>query len=381
MSDNTPDDTTNGQNSPLPPSTSETTTTTSASATNTDIGYCHVCDRQVPINREAFTCGVCNGGFIELFETPPQPAPQEQQPQQQMFTTRLPADGNLMSILPMLLPQLLGQMTGGQQPQINIRTHQHSPQQTGSPQQSGTNQPRHSATRLQFIVPNSEPGGQVDLYGVINNVLSDLLMRPANLQGIPQQSAQFHFQPPPIRMFQLHGDMRDYAWGEGGLDTIITQLLNQLTNTGPPPATEEQVINLPLVKISEEEFAKNMECSICMEDFRLHEEAKKLPCKHYFHEPCITEWLKLHGTCPVCRKDLTGEDTSQREYIQPPPSGTADVESAMDAGTTSEGGDSQAGNTTVTSTNSNSENRNNSQQASGSIPGTDPEVYNDMEFD
>ena len=25
-------------------------------------------------------------------------------------------------------------------------------------------------------------------------------------------------------MFQLHGDMRDYAWGPGGLDGIITQV-------------------------------------------------------------------------------------------------------------------------------------------------------------
>ena len=55
-----------------------------------------------------------------------------------------------------------------------------------------------------------------------------------------------------------------------------------------------------------------------MEDFKLNDEAKRLPCKHYFHESCINEWLKLHGTCPVCRKNLNGEDTSQREYIRPP---------------------------------------------------------------
>jgi E3 ubiquitin-protein ligase RNF115/126 len=59
-----------------------------------------------------------------------------------------------------------------------------------------------------------------------------------------------------------------------------------------------------------------------MEDFNLNDEAKRLPCKHYFHESCINEWLKLHGTCPVCRKNLNGEDTSQREYIRPPNSTT-----------------------------------------------------------
>ena len=138
--------------------------------------------------------------------------------------------------------------------------------------------------------------------------------RPAGMASAPH--IQF-IQQPPIRMFQLHGDMRDYAWGAGGLDTIITQLLNQLENTGPPPATEHQLDQLPTVKINEVEFEKKIECAICMEDFRLNEEAKRLPCKHCFHEQCIKDWLKLHGTCPVCRKNLNGEDTSQREYITP----------------------------------------------------------------
>lgn len=357
---------------------------TPAVTTEPQIGFCHVCDRQVPLNQEEFTCSVCNGGFIELFETPPAaPAAQNPNPLQQMFATGMPADGNLMSLLPLLLPQLLGQMggqmgPGGQQPHINIRA---GVQGQGQQQAGGVvpGQPRQSATRLQFIVPNSEPGGQVDLYGIINNVLSDLLTRPGatTTTNIPQQNAQFHFQPPPIRMFQLHGDMRDYAWGEGGLDTIITQLLNQLTNTGPPPATEEQVINLPLVKINEEEFEKKVECSICMEDFRLHEEAKKLPCKHYFHEPCITEWLKLHGTCPVCRKDLTGEDTSQREYIsRAPPPGSEDAERAMDA-------DNNTPETTTPATNPINPNSasDNSTITQANEPTNEPHVYHDMDFD
>ena len=29
-------------------------------------------------------------------------------------------------------------------------------------------------------------------------------------------------------MFQLHGDLRDYAWGATGLDTIITQVSSYL---------------------------------------------------------------------------------------------------------------------------------------------------------
>ena len=63
-----------------------------ASMNNESIGYCHVCDKQVPINSNSFTCSECNGGFIELFENdnrPPASSPthhnhhQQQQQQQQ----------------------------------------------------------------------------------------------------------------------------------------------------------------------------------------------------------------------------------------------------------------------------------------------------------
>ena len=40
------------------------------------------------------------------------------------------------------------------------------------------------------------------------------------------------------------------------------------------------------------------------QDFTDGEEVKKLECDHCFHSGCIVPWLELHGTCPVCRKEL-----------------------------------------------------------------------------
>jgi hypothetical protein len=44
------------------------------------LGYCHQCDRQVPLNPETFTCNVCSSGFVEILdETPIQAAAQSSQ--------------------------------------------------------------------------------------------------------------------------------------------------------------------------------------------------------------------------------------------------------------------------------------------------------------
>lgn len=44
-------------------------------------------------------------------------------------------------------------------------------------------------------------------------------------------------------------------------------------------------------------------CAICLCDYKPSDSLRTIPeCCHYFHAGCIAEWLKLNGTCPVCRK-------------------------------------------------------------------------------
>ena len=57
----------------------------------------------------------------------------------------------------------------------------------------------------------------------------------------------------PYNMFQIHGNPGDYAWGSGGLDTVISQLLNQLDSSGAPPAPRETIEQLPKVKITQQQ--------------------------------------------------------------------------------------------------------------------------------
>jgi len=62
-----------------------------------------------------------------------------------------------------------------------------------------------------------------------------------------------HFKP--NRSFFL-GNPGDYAWGREGLDAIVTQLLNQMDGTGPPPLAEDKINSLPSVQISQEQVGK-----------------------------------------------------------------------------------------------------------------------------
>ncbi|PNT03960.2 hypothetical protein POPTR_014G098200v4 [Populus trichocarpa] len=44
-------------------------------------------------------------------------------------------------------------------------------------------------------------------------------------------------------------------------------------------------------------------CAICLSEYNSKETLRMIPeCKHCFHADCVDEWLRMNGTCPVCRK-------------------------------------------------------------------------------
>jgi len=119
----------------------------------------------------------------------------------------------------------------------------------------------------------------------------------------------------PFPLLQvLHGNPGDYAWGQGGIDAVITQLLNQLDGTGPPPMPKLERDAIPTIKITQEDVDRNLQCTVCMEDFILDEPVRRLNCSHNFHNDCIIPWLELHATCPICRKVLSTSDPNSSTH-------------------------------------------------------------------
>uniref|UniRef100_A0A3B5LS87 RING-type E3 ubiquitin transferase n=1 Tax=Xiphophorus couchianus TaxID=32473 RepID=A0A3B5LS87_9TELE len=138
--------------------------------------------------------------------------------------------------------------------------------------------------------------GAPTLEGIIQQLVNGIIGPPANI-GVGAWGV-------------LHSNPMDYAWGANGLDAIITQLLNQFENSGPPPADSDKIKSLPTVEITDEHVASGLECSVCKEDYSVGENVRQLPCNHMFHNDCIVPWLEQHDTCPVCRTSLTGLNTA-----------------------------------------------------------------------
>ena len=83
--------------------------------------------------------------------------------------------------------------------------------------------------------------------------------------------------------------------------------------------SEEFMNNLDEFIVDEEFEKRNLQCSICLDEFKVGDKCVILPCKevpHYFHSGCdtcsgIKEWLNRKNTCPMCRSEFpTGNNES-----------------------------------------------------------------------
>ncbi|XP_008330162.1 E3 ubiquitin-protein ligase RNF115 [Cynoglossus semilaevis] len=156
---------------------------------------------------------------------------------------------------------------------------------------------------------SSRPEQRPAVEGIVQQFLADLFANNGNPGATPASLTS---------MLQLYSNPGDYIWGQGDLETVFTELLGQLENTGPPPAEKEMISSLPTVCISKEQTDCRLECSVCRDEYSLGESVRKLPCLHFFHSHCIVPWLEMHDTCPVCRKSLNGIDNSLPPTVELP---------------------------------------------------------------
>ncbi|XP_067330661.1 E3 ubiquitin-protein ligase RNF126-like isoform X2 [Channa argus] len=238
--------------------------------------FCHRCLAEISPRLPDYTCPRCESGFIEEL-------PDERRTENGSASTSSTNDQN-RPVFEMRLP------TEDNRETENRREREMASRQRYSARQPrGRHVPRRQATRHE---------GVPTLEGIIQQLVNGIIA--------PTAMPNIGMGPWGI----LHSNPMDYAWGANGLDAIITQLLNQFENTGPPPADRERIKSLPTISITEEHVGAGLECPVCKEDYSVGESVRQLPCNHLFHNDCIVPWLEQHDTCPVCRKSLSGQNTA-----------------------------------------------------------------------
>lgn len=234
--------------------------------------FCHKCVLEIDPKMPGFTCPRCDSGFIEevsdnLQRDGEMAAATSSNVPDQFFMDHL----NLLTSQP---PQPLYSDEGA-----NDDDAEALPGRRRS-SISSLSTLRHRLHRRELVLPLHS-----FIESVLDSVRDDSYRRFGN-----------DFSEPRLRRYGRHF-RRSYS----GLEDLFTQILTQLTAAGPEPASQEQIDELPVVKVNSHHLESKIQCSICLENFVLDEEGMSLPCNHLHHKFCIIPWLQLHATCPVCR--------------------------------------------------------------------------------
>lgn len=99
------------------------------------------------------------------------------------------------------------------------------------------------------------------------------------------------------------------GWAHIDLDQYAGQQLNHRHGLTPRELVKLETSEFQPADHSRQSAEEPSEviCSICFVAFENSVLVTTLPqCNHYFHQDCIQEWFKSHGTCPICRLNIKG---------------------------------------------------------------------------
>merc|ERR1719408_171130 len=87
--------------------------------------------------------------------------------------------------------------------------------------------------------------------------------------------------PPGLQMLLLNTERT-----QGELEDVLTQ------RRGLFEETITQVERFTWPHSDANIASRQTSCMICLADFELGQECRKLPCGHVFHQSCVDEWLR-----------------------------------------------------------------------------------------
>ncbi|KAJ9537644.1 hypothetical protein OSB04_030377 [Centaurea solstitialis] len=73
---------------------------------------------------------------------------------------------------------------------------------------------------------------------------------------------------------------------------------------------------LKTIEFHANDFQHGLECAICLSDLEEGDRARILPkCNHGFHMECIDMWFHSHSTCPICRDEISQQQSPTQLHV------------------------------------------------------------------
>jgi len=92
------------------------------------------------------------------------------------------------------------------------------------------------------------------------------------------------------------------------LHTVMEHWAELRGRRGRTRATPSEIESLTRSNTTVDDMKEK--CMICLEDYGSTQQLMHMNhCQHRFHENCLTSWLEINNTCPLCRS-MTAEPTS-----------------------------------------------------------------------
>ncbi|XP_071554764.1 E3 ubiquitin-protein ligase Iruka isoform X2 [Temnothorax nylanderi] len=276
--------------------------------------FCHKCSVEIERLLPNFTCPRCASGFIEELES----SSNEGSSGMDMNSEDL-SDGDIDILT--LNPSQRSDRDRDLIDMIMGLSNTYANQQLSTSQPSGGGNRNYvlgsrrrsnwSRTPQDGRRTSSNRRRQESLQVPIENFIQDFIFNLSGAASLGNSVGQDAQSTSVFNVRLFLGNPGDYVWGRDGLDAIVTQLLNQMDGTGPPPLSRNQIDEIPTTTITQSQVDIKLQCSVCWEDFKLSEPVRQLPCQHVYHAPCIVPWLELHGTCPICRQNLGDQNQAE----------------------------------------------------------------------
>lgn len=192
---------------------------------------------------------------------------------------------------------------------------QHQQPQQNSQQRPQQSQPEHNHPLYYLFVPFS-----------VSPFAGSVRRSPFDF-GVFESPFNDNFFENPIEEFFMDNFASNFTSNFfNPMSRIVFMNSMQNQHMGNPPASKNSLEHLKKFKMGKEYCKKDEKdptkieyptCSICLMDVTDGQDTILVPCGHMFHEACITKWLSLHNSCPVCRYELPTDDPEyERERSQ-----------------------------------------------------------------